>query len=63
MFKRENNMTELNKRFARKSGASGSKDGSTTMETKLQKQKEEAIKLQKAEIEKRQKEESERRQA
>ena len=35
VFNRENNLTNLNKHFSRKSGANGSKDGSTTMETKL----------------------------
>ena len=62
MFSRETNLTNLNKHFSRKSGASGSKDGSTMMETKLQKQKEEAIKLQKVKTEKRLKEEADKRQ-
>ena len=34
-FRRANNFIELKKHFGRKSGASGRKDGSTTMETKL----------------------------
>ena len=35
VFRRANHLTELNKRFTRKSGTSKSKDGSSMMETKL----------------------------
>ena len=52
VFIRANNLTELSKWFSKKSGSSGRKYGSTTMETKLQKQKEEALRLQKADAEK-----------
>ena len=45
VFRRANNLIELGKRFSKKSGVIGSKDGSTTMEIKLQKQKEEALRL------------------
>ena len=61
VFIRANNLTELNKHFLQKSGVSGRKDGSTTMEKKLHKNKEEALKLQKEEIEKMIKEETVKR--
>ena len=49
VFRRANNMTELNKCFAQKSGASARNTISATMEARLQKQKEEAVKLKIAE--------------
>ena len=45
VFRRDNNLTELGKHFTKNSSAGGSKDDNTTMEMKLQKQKEEALRL------------------
>ena len=52
VFKRANNMIELNKHLNWKSGASASKSVSATMEVRLQKQREEAVKLQIVDAEK-----------
>ena len=51
VFRRDNNLTELGKCFTKKSSSGGSKYRSTAMEMKLQKQKEEALRLQKVEAE------------
>ena len=50
VFRRDNNLTELRKCFSKKSGASRSKDGSTALEMKLQKNKEVVLRLQQVEI-------------
>ena len=52
-------MTEFNKRFKKK----GCTSGGSTIEKRLQKQKEEALKLQQAEAERKQKEEAKKKQA
>ena len=55
VYREADNMTELSKWFKKKGGTS-----SNTAEKKLQKQKEEALKLQQVEVERKQKEEDEK---